>query len=95
MAGNKNFPCGMQSDADRSKGSTGEEKGSREGCIGGKRTSGDAPELGAMGKDELDLGTRSPWLGWRKWRSWTRWIWCSGIGAGNEDDWLAFWSLQV
>lgn len=63
MAGNKNFLCGVQSDADRSKGSAGEEKGTREGCIGGKRTSGDAPELGATAKDGLDLRTRSPWLG--------------------------------
>ena len=54
MAGNRNFPCGVQADADRSKGSTGEEKGTREGCIGGKRSSGGAPERGAMWKDELD-----------------------------------------
>lgn len=95
MAGSRNFVNGEQVDADRSEGSTGREKGTRVGYIGGRRTNDDAPELGAMAKDELDLGTRSPWLGLRSWRSWTRWIWCWGIGLRNEDDWLASWSLQV
>lgn len=60
MAGNKNFVGGGRADADR-KGSTGVEKGTRVGCIGGRRTSGDAPELRAMAKDKLDFGARSPW----------------------------------
>lgn len=64
---------GEQAGPDRSKGSAGGEKGNRADCTGG-RTSGDAPERGAMAKDEPGLGTPSPWLRWTSWRSWTRWI---------------------
>lgn len=62
MVGNTNCEGGEQADADRSEGSTGGEKGTHVGCIGGRRTSGDAPEVGAMAKEELDLETQSPWL---------------------------------
>lgn len=49
-----NFASGEQVDADRSEGNTGREKDTRVGYIGGRRTNDDAPELGAMAKDELD-----------------------------------------
>lgn len=74
MAGSRNLAYGEQADPDHSEGSAGRESiggetGTLVGCIGGRRTSDDAPELGAMVKHELDLRTQSPWLGWRNWRS--------------------------